>query len=144
MAAFFFKLGLVAVWPFGSGEPALLSLSVGILSFWFAASVVHQFSYAWWHRLARIDILNLLPRWTFFAPNPGRTDFHIICRDIRGDLPGEWYNLFAFPRPNHLRWLWNPHRFVAKAVSDAIAALLMGNRSRIGMVVGRGRLRGCA
>jgi hypothetical protein len=119
----FFGLGHVASSPIARFEQLLSLLSVVVLSLWFAASVVHQFRFAAWQRLARIDILNLLPRWTFFAPNPGRTDFHIVFRDFAGDSPGEWRNFLSLPRPNRLRWLWNPDRFVAKAASDAIVAL---------------------
>jgi hypothetical protein len=48
---------------------------------WFSLSVLHQvrlFS----SKMGRFDPLGLLPRWTFFAPNPGIYDYHIVYREV--------------------------------------------------------------
>ena len=93
------------------------------LALWLAASVLHQFRWEWWTRLAACDLLHLLPRWTFFAPNPGCSDIHLVVRSWQRDKPGAW-------RPLHLPydarwhwWLWNPSRFSRKAVMDLVNEL---------------------
>jgi hypothetical protein len=97
----------------------LWTLLVGsILVVWFIASAIHQFRFPWWSRISRFDALNLLPRWSFFAPNPGRHDFHVVYRDWVDDQPGPWMQLAATNVDTRWRWLWNPSRYTNKAISD--------------------------
>lgn len=95
-----------------------------VLSGWFAASVVHQFRRSWWERVARIDTLNLLPRWRFFAPNPGRHDILLVYRDWIGDEPQPWQEVTAPRSRRRWRWFWNPSRYPRKAVHDLANGLL--------------------
>jgi hypothetical protein len=93
-------------------------LGSSILVAWFVASVVHQFRLRWWSRIARFDAFNMLPRWSFFAPNPGRHDLHIVYRDWVDDECGKWTELVVSAVDNRCRWLWNPSRYPRKAISD--------------------------
>jgi hypothetical protein len=89
-----------------------------ILIAWFIASVIHQFRFRWWSRVSRFDAFSLLPRWSFFAPNPGRHDFHVVYRDFVDDEHGPWVELVVSTVDTRYRWLWNPSRYPYKAISD--------------------------
>jgi hypothetical protein len=91
-----------------------------VLGLWFAASVVHQFQPRYWRRWAARDVLGLLPRWSFFAPNPGRHDLHVVYRDRTDESWGSWVELGAAPAPRWWRAAWNPHRYARKAVMDLV------------------------
>ena len=109
----------MAVQVTNSPAEQLWTLVVGsILVTWFLASVIHQFRFHWWSRIARFDAFNLLPRWTFFAPNPGRHDFHVVYREWVDDKHKPWMELAATNVDTRWRWLWNPSRYPNKAISD--------------------------
>jgi hypothetical protein len=94
-----------------------------LLGFWWIASVIHQFSFKWWKKFASHDPLNLLPRWTFFAPNPGRNDYHLVYRDWREGQPNHWMELSELKTDLRWRWIWNPPRYPSKAISDLVNGL---------------------
>jgi hypothetical protein len=68
--------------------------------------------------LTNRDICGLVPIWTFFAPNPGDTDTHLLFRDR--DRDGRitcWREVKLTGR----RWfldLWSPQRRINKAIVD--------------------------
>ncbi|MFN2136779.1 MAG: hypothetical protein ACK2UK_12545 [Candidatus Promineifilaceae bacterium] len=109
----------------------LYTLLAGILlSTWFCASLVHQFRFKWWNRLASFDRLHLLPRWTFFAPNPGRQDLHLLYRTWEDGQPEAWQELGTSAGDGgRWRWLWNPDRYPTKAISDLVQGLLVNASS---------------
>jgi hypothetical protein len=89
-----------------------------LLGLWLGASVIHQLSPAWWQRLARRDSLSLLPGWSFFAPNPGCEDTHVVYRDQCDGRWSEWRALTAPPTGTRWRWFWQPQRYTRKAAAD--------------------------
>lgn len=110
--------------PNNTSFEVLWTAIVGVfLLLWLIGSVFHQFRLQWWNRIARFDQLNLLPRWTFFAPNPGRNDYHIVYRNWVDENPGEWQEICTFTTGSLWRWIWNPSRYPSKAVSDLANAL---------------------
>lgn len=94
-----------------------------ILGLWLLASVINQFRFRWWSSVARFDVFSLVPRWTFFAPNPGRHDYHVVYREWTAESSGEWSEVPAPEIDLKLRWFWNPHRYPSKGISDVTAAL---------------------
>jgi hypothetical protein len=70
------------------------------------------------------DLFGLIPGWGFFAPNPGRFDFHLLYRD---ELPvGTVTNWREIPVTGGRRWhdwLWNPERRLKKVLFDAFTSL---------------------
>lgn len=93
-----------------------------ILVAWFAASALHQFRFEWWTRLARFDPLHLLPRWSFFAPNPGRYDVHVVYRTWTATAPGSWREITT-TRLSKWQWCWNPTRYTNKGICDLVNSL---------------------
>jgi hypothetical protein len=97
-------------------------LVAGLLAAWFAASVLNQFSLRWFTAVQRRDRLSLLPRWTFFAPNPGVTDYRLLYREQHPDGEvSDWRPVpTLFPR-GPATALWNPRKRRSKAVTDVVA-----------------------
>jgi hypothetical protein len=93
---------------------------------WGAATVANQF-HSWcpaWLRAA--DVFGLIPVWTFFAPNPGMTDYYLLYRDrLPGGSFDNWRKVELKPSENSVRLaLWNPMKRKHKAVSDIVSALI--------------------
>lgn len=108
---------------------------VGVaLAVWFMASVLNQLSLVWFRRFARWDVLGLLPRWTFFAPNPADEDIHVIYRDTADPGQPSWEPtrvLSKAPSSAWTRWIWNPGRYERKAIID-LANGLRSSRQSVG------------
>lgn len=103
------------------------TIAVGaFLTLWFAASVVHQAPPDWWMRLKRFGHFSLVPRWTFFAPQPGRYDEHLLYRDIADGVSGPWLEVDSGDFRPAGRCLFNPTRFRQKALFDLVNRLRAG------------------
>lgn len=99
--------------------------AVVFLALWFAASVVNQFGFEWWKRWKRFDVVGLIPRWTFFAPLPGTTDFHLYYRDVSADGDvGDWRELAFATARSPVDMFWNPLRREKKMLVDAVQQIV--------------------
>jgi hypothetical protein len=59
----------------------------------------------------------MIPAWSFFAPNPGTTDLHLLYRDrLVDDSVTCWKEVV--PRSTWLRFCWNPTKRLQKGISD--------------------------
>src|SRR5687768_1505484 len=87
---------------------------------WFFISILNQ------HRKTRKkvsavtnrDICSLIPIWTFFAPNPGRTDLYLLYRDRDQDGNiSDWREIGTARRKS---WTvqWSPKRRIHKGIVD--------------------------
>jgi hypothetical protein len=110
---------------------AILSYSIVIL--WLVVTLLAQ------HRsfqpfINAFNALHVIPRWTFFAPNPGVRDYHLVIRDRWSDgrLTG-WKSVPVYsPRPR-FGYLWNPQKRSSKILNDAVQAIkLLLKRENIG------------
>jgi hypothetical protein len=92
---------------------------------WFVLSVCNQFN---WRRLRSLrygDKFRLLPIWTFFAPNPGMTDYHLVVRNVGHDgTPYAWVEHC----PPEIRPAWtsvyNPTKRYRKCITDCTQSML--------------------
>lgn len=67
--------------------------------------------------LKYFDYFALIPVWTFFAPNPGTTDVHLLYRDRLSDgTVLSWREVPYGAGP--LRAIWNPQKRLQKGLSD--------------------------
>jgi hypothetical protein len=92
---------------------------------WIAATIVNQF-HSWcptW--LRAVDVFGLIPVWTFFAPNPGMTDYYLLYRDRLPDGSFDnWRKVDLKRSENGFRLaLWNPTKRKHKALSDMVSSL---------------------
>lgn len=103
-------------------------LEIGIstlLGAWFIASVLNQLSLPCFARIAMYDRFALLPLWTFFAPNPGQSDYHLVYRDRAADgSTSEWREIEITEERRALSLLWNPEKRSKKVLSDLVSVLL--------------------
>jgi hypothetical protein len=106
-------------------ETAYLWLACGIFSAWLVLSVMFQFDLSWFPSVSRHDVFGVLPRWTFFAPNPGTSDYHLLYRDR---LPGgpltEWTEIPITAERRLVACLWNPEKREKKVLSDVATMLV--------------------
>lgn len=97
---------------------SLLVIVVFVL--WTIASLCNQHPRArrLIQRFGNRDVCSLIPVWTFFAPNPGSTDVHLLYRDC--DPEGQvtpWREIVLTGRRSWLT-LWSPKRRISKGVVD--------------------------
>ena len=91
---------------------------------WFVLSVLNQFGFAWFDKITRHDHFALLPLWTFFAPNPGQSDYHLIYRDRNTDgSVTEWRELEMTETRKPFGFVWNPEKRGKKVLSDVVYSI---------------------
>ncbi len=74
--------------------------------------------------LSRCDPLRILPRWTFFAPNPATRDQHVVVRYKLADGTfTEWTPAIFAPPRAHWDVVWHPSKRPRKIQSDTIASV---------------------
>jgi hypothetical protein len=99
----------------------LVLVSFGL---WLLLSVAAQFHSERFDRFRAHDVFHLIPNWTFFAPNPGRSDFHLVCRDKTSDgCVGEWSELPLIYARHRWSFLWNPDKRGTKVLTDVVSAI---------------------
>jgi hypothetical protein len=109
----------------GVGSILQIGASVAVmtvLAAWFVVTILNQP-----RRTRRLvsaivsrDIGGLVPVWTFFAPNPGDTDTHLLFRDrdVEGRVTA-WREVHVAGR-RHVLDLWNPLRRINKGIVDVV------------------------
>jgi len=91
---------------------------IAIFALWALASVlvlVPRFS-PW---IRAYDLFGWVPEWKFFAPIPGRGDFHLLYRDTYPEGMSEWTELLLGGPRRPWNCLWHPGRRERKAAFDA-------------------------
>lgn len=89
---------------------------------WLILTVAVQFNASFTAIFTWLDRLGLLPRWTFFAPNPAHTDLRVLVRFGNSSGITSWYELWLSSRIDEngilLRGFFNPYRRIEKLLSD--------------------------
>lgn len=87
--------------------------------------MIYQFGPEWIKKVKKYDYFSLIPKWTFFAPSPGKTDYHLYYRDIThdGDI-SEWTVAISPQDRSLVTAVWNPQKRVRKAQSDMVHSLI--------------------
>jgi hypothetical protein len=76
--------------------------------------------------LSWINRLKILPVYTFFSPNPGKVDSHLLIRDSissDNDHLTEWKEIITINKRQVYNFVWNPDKRINKMVIDALAEL---------------------
>lgn len=105
----------------------IISITViSILVVWLILTVFNQFSSKRWKIFILFDVFGLIPKWTFFAPNPGITDYHILYRERwQNGLYSHWKEIKMNDRDkNYYSALWNPEKRKNKAIFDMVIGLV--------------------
>lgn len=75
-------------------------------------------------RLSRFDVFRLIPTWTFFAPNPGVVDYHLVVRDKSSNgVLSAWREVQIGQERNFVNFIWNPQKRPKKVMIDAVQSL---------------------
>ena len=72
----------------------------------------------WQRALKYRDVGAMIPSWTFFAPNPGRTDTRLLWRELRVDGSSSLWHEVLPPTGGMLRSVWNPNKRQSKLITD--------------------------
>jgi hypothetical protein len=102
---------------------------VSLLVLWLLLSVVFQFypsfNPSWFSAIIQYDVFHFLPRWTFFAPNPGTSDYHLLYRDQQEDGSlSSWFEISMVEERKSFSFIWNPKKRSKKILLD-VAMLLI-------------------
>lgn len=101
---------------------------VAILASWFIVTVLSHLERTrpFVRSITTYDICGVVPIWTFFAPNPGRTDVYLLYRDrdAEGNIT-QWRDI-VLERRSEWWSFWNPQRRIGKAVVDLAPDLTAG------------------
>ena len=98
---------------------------VTMLGIWVVLTILNQFNFRWFRLVRGIDLMLLIPRWTFFAPNPGVTDFHLSYRTVAADGTGsDWEEIDFISSRTPWSAIWNPQKRVTKAVVEVGGVLM--------------------
>jgi hypothetical protein len=87
---------------------------------WFALSILNQFGFKRFQELsARFDKCLFIPKWTFFAPHPGCSDYRIIYRTFDcEEQKGGWSEICLIRERRWRDAFWNPDKRMGKGVFD--------------------------
>jgi hypothetical protein len=103
------------------------SLAMGavvLLGVWLLLTMCNQVNLRWMRLVRHLDVMLLIPRWTFFAPNPGLSDFHLSVRTLSADgTASAWEEIDGIAHRTLRSALWNPEKRVTKAVIEVASAL---------------------
>jgi hypothetical protein len=82
--------------------------------------------------ISRYDIFSMVPVWTFFAPNPGVSDFNLLTRVKLTDGAIETFREIQLRGKKKIRTaLFNPDRRLQKVLSDHVCTILMQIENQI-------------
>jgi hypothetical protein len=91
---------------------------------WFILSILKQLHIdALRNHFGKYDRFSVVPSWTFFAPNPGRTDLHLLYRDGQADGSIGTWNEILHRRRRRFRAIWNPGKREDKVLRDCSQVL---------------------
>jgi hypothetical protein len=115
---------------------AIRPVAIGFVVLLLLATIAYQYT-PLRRELSRLDVLKILPNWSFFAPQPITRDTHIVVRDLLVDgTVGAWHPTSAFPAREVLHVIWHPAKRPQKILRDASRTLkLMRARTTSAAVV---------
>lgn len=76
-------------------------------------------------RIRAFDHLGIIPLWTFFAPNPGKQDYHLLYRDkLHSGVLSDWVEVDLQEERYVYSCFWNPDKRDKKVLSDVVQNLI--------------------
>jgi len=104
---------------------ALTITCLVVLGVWFLVSTLSQLNLPPATVLKSHDVFSLIPNWSFFAPRPGTSDYHLLFRDlISSGEAGRWQEIPLADKRTLWGAIWNPQKRRTKTLSDVVRGLL--------------------
>jgi hypothetical protein len=96
-----------------------------VFSAWAVLSVLSQQARPGKNKLKALDLLDILPNYKFFCPNPITYDYHLYYRtgSLTG-LPGEWKEIYISKKTAFLCAIWNPSKKNRKVFTRIINEII--------------------
>jgi hypothetical protein len=116
-----------------SGATMTFATAICILALcaWFVISALAQLNWAKAKKLKSYDAFSLIPNWSFFAPRPGTSDYHLLFRDTDSSgTAGSWQEIPLAGKRTLSGAIWNPQKRRTKTLSDVVRGLVMLSRDR--------------
>jgi len=86
------------------------TIGIAVFSAWFLLTIAFQKNNTITRLVTRFDRFNLIPRWSFFTPDPGASNYHLVYRSRDDETSvSPWLELDLSPR-GILFPLWNPRK----------------------------------
>lgn len=107
-------------------------LLYSIVTLWLVITLLAQ--HTRFRPFSSIDAFHVIPRWTFFAPNPGIRDYHLVIRDrCRDGRTSGWKSVPIYSARPRFGYLWHPQKRSSKIMNDAIQSIkLLLKRENVG------------
>ena len=100
-------------------------VAAALFAIWLAATVAAAVEGSRAARFVRrVDSLALVPTWSFFAPNPGTFDYHLLARSRGRNGATTPFSEIAPPVPRLRRSVWHPEKRIRKAIYDCCHELV--------------------
>lgn len=97
-------------------------LLYSIVTLWLVITLLAQHSR--FRPFSSRDAFHVIPRWTFFAPNPGTRDYHLVVRDrCRDGRMSDWKSVPVYSTRPRFGYLWHPQKRSSKIMNDAIQSI---------------------
>lgn len=101
------------------------AISAVLLGGWLLATVAAQFTESSLGRgVRRVDLLGLVPNWSFFAPDPSVWDYHFLVRFRWQDGLTTTFEEIPSIVDRPRRAVWHPEKRASKVIIDCAQALL--------------------
>jgi hypothetical protein len=110
----------------------------GFFTVWLILSILNNLKNGWWNAFKSYDWFAAVPSWSFFAPNPGRTDHQLLYRvRLKDDGWGLWNSVDLDSNKYWWQAFWNPIKRKNKALTDISSdlAFFRGEYSRESIAV---------
>src|SRR5919112_1882947 len=96
-----------------------------ILGIWLLLSIIAQFNeIKWTQRIRDQDHFKVIPSWTFFAPNPGISDYQILYRDMLFDGQLSNWKEISYRNMSILHSMYSSDKRRRKAIAESCKILL--------------------
>jgi len=104
-------------------------IGIVVFSAWFLLTIAFQKDNKLSRLTTRFDRFALIPRWSFFTPDPGASNYHFVYRS-RDDKTGAspWLELNLSPR-GILFPIWNPRKRYREGMIELFHLLALFSRN---------------
>ena len=108
---------------------------------WGILSILPQSTNKLTDKIKSYDLLNILPNYKFFCPNPIRSDYHLYYRGrFQDDQFSQWEEIRIGHKVQLLCAIWNPHKRERKVFYKVVKIIRKHYRKRKGTHYGHAYL----